>query len=69
MYKPNAVSESSLIHAEHIYHGILLNHQIALRIDNIKDMRQILWYNADSIRIIVLVSVSFLKSCTEVFPG
>lgn len=69
MYKPNAVSESSLIHAEQIYHGILLNHQIALRIDNIKDVRQILWYNADSIRIIVLVSVSFLKSCTEVFPG
>lgn len=69
MYKPNAMSESSLIHAEQIYHGILLNHQIALRIDNIKDVRQILWYNADSIMIIVLVSVSFLKSCTEVFPG
>lgn len=68
MYKPNAVSESSLIHFEQIYHGILLNHQITLRIDNIKDVWQILGYNNDNIMIIILVSVSFLKSSTEVFP-
>lgn len=38
MYKPNAVLESSWIHIEQIDHEILLNHQITLRIDNIKDV-------------------------------
>lgn len=68
MYKPSAVSESSLIHVEQIYHGVLLNQQRALSTDNIKDVWQISWSNADSIMMIVLVSVTFLKSCTEVFP-